>query len=108
MFRLGVPWPVKAIRRRPEIRFRSVEEPTVEERRKAQRRRQLVDRRTRGERRMGLERLLDPQGRSAENIRRDASDWCDDLDRRYAADQRSGSDQPSGADRRQWPDRRET
>ncbi len=62
MFRLGVPWPVKAIRRRPEIRFRSVEGPTVEERRKAQRRRQLVDRRTRGERRMGLERLLDPRG----------------------------------------------
>ncbi len=96
MFRLGVPWPVKAIRRRPEIRFRSVEGPTVEERRKAQRRRQLVDRRTRGERRMGLERLLDPRGRSAENIRR------------YAADQRSGSDQRSGTDRRQWPDRRET
>ncbi len=108
MFRLGVPWPVKAIRRRPEIRFRSVGEPTVEERRKAQRRRQLVDRRTHGERRMGPERLLDPRGRLAEDIRRDAGDWCDDLDRRYAAQQRSGSDQRSGTDRRQWPDRRET
>ena len=89
---LSVPWPVKAIRRMPEIRFRSVEEPTMEERRKAQRRRQLVDRRTREERRMGLERLLDPAGRSAEDIRRDASEWCDELDRRYAADQRSGSE----------------
>ena len=108
MFRLGVPWPVKAIRRRPEIRFRSVEAPTVEERRKARRRRQLVDRRTRGERRIGLERLLDPRGRSAEDIRQDAADWSDDLDRRYAADRRSGSGQRSGADRRQRPDRRET
>ncbi len=62
---LSVPWPVKAIRRRPEIRFRSVEEPTMEERRKAQRRRQLIDRRTPEERRIGLERLLDPAGRSA-------------------------------------------
>ncbi len=51
---------------------------------------------------MGLERLLDPKGRSAEDIRRDASEWSDELDRRYAADQRSG------ADRRQRPDRRET
>ena len=80
----------------------------MEERRKARRRRQLVDRRTRGERRMGLERLLDPRGRSAEDIRRDAQDWSDELDRRHAADQRSGSDQRSDADRRQRPDRRET
>ncbi len=80
----------------------------MEERRKAQRRRQLVDRRTREDRRVGLERLLDPAGRSAEDIRRDASEWSDDLDRRYAADQRSGSDQHSGADRHQRPDRRET
>ena len=79
----------------------------MEERRKARRRRQLVDRRTRGERRMALERLLDPRGRSAEDIRQDASDWSDDLDRRYAADRRSGSGQRSGADRRQRPDRRE-
>lgn len=79
----------------------------MEERRKAQRRHQLVDRRTREERRIGLERLLDPKGRSAEDIRRDAADWSDELDRRYAADQRSGSDQRSGADRRQRPDRRE-
>ncbi len=78
----------------------------MEERRKAQRRRQLVDRRTREERRMGLERLLDPKGRSAEDIRRDAAEWSDELDRRYAADQRSGSDQRSGADRRRRPDRR--
>ncbi len=80
----------------------------MEERRKAQRRRQLVDRRTREERRMGLERLLDPKGRSAEDIRQDASEWCDELDRRYAADKRSGSDQRSGAARRERPDRRET
>ena len=80
----------------------------MEERRKAQRRRQLIDRRTPEERRIGLERLLDPRGRSAEDIRRDASEWSDELDRRYAADQRSGSDQRSGADRRQRPDRRET
>ncbi len=79
----------------------------MEERRKAQRRRQLVDRRTREERRVGLERLLDPKGRSAEDIRRDAAEWSDELDRRYAADRRSGSDQRSGADRRQRPDRRE-
>ena len=57
---------------------------------------------------MGLERLLDPRGHSAEDIRQDASEWSDDLDRRYAADRRSGSDQRSGADRRQRPDRRET
>ncbi len=57
---------------------------------------------------MGLERLLDPRGRLAEDIRRDAAVWSDELDRRYAADQRSGSDQRSGADRRQRPDRRET
>ncbi len=80
----------------------------MEERRKAQRRRQLIDRRTPEERRIGLERLLDPRGRSAEDIRRDASEWSDELDRCYAADQRSGSDQRSGADRRQRPDRRET
>ncbi len=80
----------------------------MEERRKAQRRRQLIDRRTPEERRIGLERLLDPRGRSVEDIRRDASEWSDELDRRYAADQRSGSDQRSGADRRQRPDRRET
>ncbi len=80
----------------------------MEERRKAQRRRQLIDRRTPEERRIGLERLLDPRGRAAEDIRRDASEWSDELDRRYAADQRSGSDQRSGADRRQRPDRRET
>ncbi len=80
----------------------------MEERRKAQRRRQLIDRRTSEERRVGLERLLDPRGRSAEDIRRDAGEWSDGLDRRYAADQRSGSDQRSGADRRQRPDRRET
>ena len=89
---MSVPWPAKAIRRKPEIRFRSVEEPTMEERRKAQRRHQLVDRRTPEERRVGLERLLDPAGRSAEDIRRDAAEWSDELDRRYAADQRSGSD----------------
>ncbi len=47
----------------------------MEERRKAQRRRQLVDRRTPEERRVGLERLLDPAGRSAEDIRRDAAEW---------------------------------
>ena len=80
----------------------------MEERRKAQRRRLLVDRRTPEERRVGLERLLDPEGRSAEDIRQDASEWSDDLDRRYTADQRSGSDQRSGAARRQRPDRRET
>jgi hypothetical protein len=108
MFRLSVPWPVKAIRRRPEVWFHPAEEPTMEERRKAQRRRQLVDRRTPEERRVGLERLLDPKGRSAEDIRRDAADWSDELDRRYDADQRSGSDQRSGADRRERPDRRKT
>ena len=59
----------------------------------------LVDRRTREERRMGLQYLLDPRGRSAEDIRRDASEWRDELDRRYAADQRSA------VDRRQQPDR---
>ncbi len=75
---------------------------------KSWRRRRLVDRRTRGERRIGLERLLDPAGRSAEDIRRDASEWSDELDRRHAADRRSGSDQRSGADRRQRPDRRKT
>ena len=80
----------------------------MEEKRKAQRRRHLVDRRTPEERRIGLERLLDLRGRSAEDIRRDAADWSDDLDRRYAADQRSGSDQRASADRRQRPDRRET
>ena len=73
----------------------------MEERRKARRRRQPVDRRSREERRVGLERLLDPAGRSAEDIRRDAADWSDELDRR------SGSDQRSGAVRRQRPDRRE-
>ncbi len=62
----------------------------------------LVDRRTREERRMGLQCLLDPRGRSAEDIRRDASEWCDELDRRYAAHQRSA------VDRRQRPDRRKT
>ncbi len=101
-FMLSIPWPVKATRKWPEIWFRSAEVPAMEERRKAQRRRQLVDRRTREERRMGLQYLLDPRGRSAEDIRRDASEWCDELDRRYAADQRSA------ADRRQRPDRRNT
>ncbi len=78
----------------------------MEERRKAQRRRQLVDRWTPEERRVGLERLLDSKGRSVEDIRRDAADWSDELDRRYDADKRSGSDQRSGADRRERPDRR--
>ncbi len=80
----------------------------MEEKRKTQRRRQLVDRRTREDRRVGLERLLDPAGRSAEDLRRDASEWSDELDRRHAADRRSASDQHPGADRRQRPDRRKT
>ena len=101
-FMLSIPWPVKAMRKWPEIWFRSAEEPAMEERQKAQCRRQLVDRRTREERRMGLERLFDHEGRSDEDIRRDASEWCDELDRRYAADQWSA------VDRWQRPDRRKT
>ncbi len=101
-FMLSIPWPVKAMRKWAEIWFRSAEEPAMEVRQKAQCRRQLVDRQTREERRMGLERLFDHEGRSDEDIRRDASEWCDELDRRYAADQRSA------VDRWQRPDRRKT
>ena len=45
-------------------------------------------------RRRGLERLLDREGRSDEDIRRNANEWLDKLDRR------------SSTDRRQQPDRR--
>ncbi len=81
------------------------------EKRKGPLRRRLADRRIRGERRMelrrgfdreawredrrrGFERLLDREGRSDEDIRRNANEWWDKLDRR------------SGTDRRQQPDRR--
>ena len=83
----------------------------MNEKRKGPRRRRVADQRTRGERRMelqrgfdreawredrrrGLERLLDREGRSDEDIRRNANEWWDKLDRR------------SGTDRRQQPDRR--
>ncbi len=83
----------------------------MNERRKGPLRRQLADRRTRGERRMeprgafdleawravrrrGFERLLDREGRSDENTRRNANEWWKKLDRR------------SDTDRRQQPDRR--
>ncbi len=83
----------------------------MNERRKGPLRRQLADRRTRGERRMeprgafnleawravrrrGFKRLFDRQGRSDENTRRNANEWWKKLDRR------------SGTDRRQQPDRR--
>ncbi len=83
----------------------------MNERRKGRLRRQLADRRTGGERHMelrrgldreawredrrrGFERLFDREGRSDEDIRRNAREWWDKLDRR------------SGADRRQQPDRR--
>ena len=45
-------------------------------------------------RRRGFERLFDREGRSDEDIRRNAHEWWDKLDRR------------SGTDRRQHPDRR--
>ncbi len=48
----------------------------------------------REDRRRGLERLLDREGRSDEDIRRNANEWWNKLDRR------------SGTDRRQQPDRR--
>ncbi len=48
----------------------------------------------REDRRRGLERLLDREGRSDEDIRRNANEWWYKLDRR------------SGTDRRQQPDRR--
>ncbi len=83
----------------------------MNEKRKDPLRRRLADRRTRGERRMelrrgfdreawredrhrGLERLLDREGRSDEDIHRNAHEWWDKLNRR------------SGTDRRQQPDRR--
>ncbi len=83
----------------------------MNERRKGRLRRQLADRRTGGERHMelrrgldreawredrrrGFERLFDREGRSDEDIRRNAREWWDKLDRR------------SGTDRRQQPDRR--
>ncbi len=91
----------------------------MNEKRKGPLRRQPADRRTRGERRMelqrgfdreawredrrrGLERLFDREGRSDEDIHRDATEWWDELDRRFRADRRSG------AERRQQPDRRST
>ncbi len=50
---------------------------------------------------MELGRGFDREGRSNEDIRRNAYDgWWDKLDRRYGADRRSGTD------RRQQPDRR--
>ncbi len=48
----------------------------------------------REDRRRGFERLFDREGRSDEDIRRNANEWWDKLDRR------------SGTDRRQQPDRR--
>jgi len=83
----------------------------MNEKRKGPPRRRLADRRIRGERRIELrrgfdrevwredrrgefERLLDREGRSDEDIRRNANEWWDKLDRR------------SGTDRRQQPDRR--
>ncbi len=45
-------------------------------------------------RRRGFERLLDREGRSDENTRRNANEWWKKLDRR------------SDTDRRQQPDRR--
>ena len=83
----------------------------MNEKRKGPRRRRVADQRTRRERRMDLrrgfdreawravrrgvfERLLDREGRSDEDIRRNAHEWWDKLDRR------------SGTDRRQQPDRR--
>ncbi len=83
----------------------------MNEKRKGPPRRRLADRRTHGERRMelrrgfdrevwredrhrGFERLLDREGRSDEDIRRNAHEWWDKLDRR------------SGTDRRQQLDRR--
>ena len=83
----------------------------MNEKRKGPPRRRLADRRTheerhmelrrgfdrearREDRRRGLERLLDREGRSDEDIRRNANEWWDKLDRR------------SGTDRRQQPDRR--
>ncbi len=81
----------------------------MNEKRKGPPRRRLADRRIRGERRMelrrgfdreawrgdrrrGLERLLDREGRSDEDIRRNANEWLDKLDRRDRADRRSGTD----------------
>ena len=70
----------------------------MNERRKGPLTRRLADRRareaSREDRRRGLERLLDREGRSDEDIRRNANEWWDKLDRR------------SGTDRRQQPDRR--
>ncbi len=83
----------------------------MNERRKGRLRRQLADRRTGGERHMelrrgldreawredrrrGFERLFDREGRSDEDIHRNAHEWWDKLDRR------------SSTDRRQQPDRR--
>ncbi len=46
----------------------------------------------REDRRRVLERLLDREGRSDEDIRRNANEWLDKLDRRDRADRRSGTD----------------
>ncbi|MCH8112186.1 MAG: hypothetical protein IH905_09585 [Proteobacteria bacterium] len=42
----------------------------------------------REDRRRGLERLLDREGRSDEDIRRNAHEWWDKLDRRSGTDRR--------------------
>ncbi len=83
----------------------------MNEKRKGPRRRRVAYQRTRRERRMELrrgfdreawravrrgvfERLFDRDGRSDEDLRRNANEWWYKLDRR------------SGTDRRQQPDRR--
>ncbi len=84
----------------------------MNEKRKGPLRRRLSDRRTRGERRIellrgfdreawrenrrrGLERLLDREGRSDEDIRRNAHEWWDKLDRRSSTDRRQQLDRRS-------------
>ncbi len=85
----------------------------MNERQKGRLKRQLADRRTRGERRRALQRLFDREAwredrrralqrlfdrkrRSNDDIRRNAYDgWWDKLDRRLRADRRSGTDRRS-------------